>query len=279
MKKHFYEIMIALGLLTMGYQAGAGQIVEVNAKGWRGDVGATNVMTLGKGIWEGLASFEVEWLDNKMEIICINSHSDLGEYVHWNSENGHRTYHKYLDSNISVTDGLGKKFTFTTSKSFYSLVLPVKIEYKPTLPPAHSDCHIQNNKGNFRPFLSKVVYDITKVNSILMTNLDFFVLPDMVQKDWPGAIGTDIPGVELSFDVNTTFYENYFKMGCMGVKANAEALTLERPKASIVMKAPISFSAYKTCESSRKPNAQHPEVDIRIQIPTVTVGYPATDQF
>ncbi len=291
--KNFITLIFLALALTLPFKVSAGQIVNVTATGFRADAGQTDVMTLGKGIWEGVVSFNLAI----PEVYCYTNLSYAAAYYGWLPCSAQSPIGE-------LKDGLGHRWTLLsgTQVSFYSLVLPVTIKISPDLHQAikysigNDDAYSEAYKNYytktfdakksrlgssnvFNPVLSSIVYDITKVNEALMTNLDFYLSKDGQMKNWPSVIGADIPGVVLTFDAQSTHYDNYFHAGCRAITvSNSPSLTAAKPTLSYQIKAPFSFAWANLCETSRRPQPQDPEMDIRVQIPVIRVGYPAIDQ-
>lgn len=196
--------------------------------------------TFGKGLWEGYMSFTLE--------------------------TGTSSY-------TEIRDALGGVWKPSRDKKivFSRLDLPVVIDVD-GFAPSGTYGHVK---------ISNITYEITKVNPITGNEFQGLMTGLNGSSRQVGSIATDIPGVKVSFLAKLSLFDNFTNgtsCGRVRIKDRDQKEVFLDSEHSVLnidsMIAPLSISAYPTCESTRLANPESSDRDFHLTIPKIQIGDP-----
>ena len=209
------------------------------------------VQEFGKGLWEGYVSFDASATGCIAPTTCYDS--PLGEY---------------LSDDVSVVDATGASYSLTSAKTLHFDRLPLPVKLVSTVRTGYSSSAT----------LKALTYEVTRTNPIPAESLSGKF--DVTHVTPVRTLGSDIPGVALTFAAHAEFYKNFTNgNACDNVVLTdhtgaTPTLDPATPSQQFTLVAPVVIASHAKCISSRLATAENANADFDIDISSISLGDP-----
>jgi hypothetical protein len=214
-----------------------------------------DIQEFGKGLWEGFVSFDAAIPDGSCFLRdCLIDYTSAGPV--------------YGRDQAFIVDATGAQYALTPQKSihFDRLPLPVKLVSK--------DQTTNSNTAT----LKGLTFEVTRTNPIPAEALSGKF--DVTHVTGVRTLGSDIPGVALTFATHSQFYKNFTNgNACDNLVLTdhtgaAPTLDPTTPSQQFTLIAPVVITSHARCISSRLATPENANADFDIDISSISLGDP-----